>query len=254
MVGGCCGTTPEHIYAISKVAEKYKPRILPQKCNFLRLSGLLPLIYTPESNFLNIGERCNVAGSSVFKGMIMKGEYEKALSVAKAQVENGAQVIDINMDEGLLDSLFAMKKIFVNLIATEPNIAKLPLMIDSSKFSVIEQGLKCFQGKCIVNSISLKEGEKIFLSQAKIIKKYGAAVVVMAFDEEGQAATAKRKIEICTRSYNLLTEKINFSPEDIIFDPNILTIATGMEEHNTYAIEFIEACKGIKKTLPFCKS
>lgn len=252
IVGGCCGSTPDHIAAIAKTVSKYPPRKPVKKSTNMKLSGLLPVEITENTNFLNIGERCNVAGSIVFKNMIMKGEYEKALSVCKAQVENGAQVLDLNFDEGLLDSMYAMKK-FVNLIVTEPNISKIPLMIDSSKFSVIEQGLKCSQGKCIVNSISLKEGEEQFIQHANIIKKYGAAVVVMAFDEEGQATGAKRKVEICTRSYKILVEKVGFLPQDIIFDPNILTIATGMEEHNNYAIEFIEACKEIKKTLPYAK-
>lgn len=252
IVGGCCGTTPDHIRAIAERVKNYKPRIPQPKNRNLRLSGLEPLEYTEKSNFLNVGERCNVTGSLAFKRLILGGNYEKALEVAKKQVENGAQVLDINMDADLLDGVAAMTK-FVNLIATEPEIAKLPLMIDSSKFHVIEAGLKCFQGKCVVNSISLKEGEEDFIEKAKKIKKYGAAVVVMAFDEIGQATDAKRKYEICERSYKILTEKVGFPPEDIIFDPNILTIATGLEEHDNYGVEFIESIKLIKKNLPYAK-
>jgi len=252
MVGGCCGTTNEHIAKIAEVAKKYKPRKKVPPSTHFRLSGLLPMVYTNTSNFINIGERCNVAGSIIFKGHILKGDYEKALSIARAQVESGAQILDINFDEGLLDAVYSMRK-FVNLICAEPFIATVPLMIDSSKFQVIETGLKCCQGKCVVNSISLKEGEEKFLQQARIVRKHGAAVVIMAFDEEGQAATAKRKFEICSRAYHLLTKKLQFPPQDIIFDPNILTIATGMEEHNSFALEYFEAVKEIKRHLPLCK-
>ncbi|KAL4238834.1 hypothetical protein ACF0H5_003541 [Mactra antiquata] len=251
IVGGCCGTTPAHIKAIKEAVEVYPPRIPPSSLqkDFMLLSGLEPMNIGPYTNFVNIGERCNVAGSRKFARLVTTGNYDEALSIAKVQVENGAQVLDINMDEGMLDGIAAMTK-FVNLIASEPDIAKVPLCIDSSNFDVIEAGLKCTQGKCIVNSISLKEGEKDFLDKARKIKQYGAAVVVMAFDEQGQATDAARKVEICTRSYNLLVQKIGFNQNDIIFDPNILTIATGMEEHDRYGVEFIEATKLIKQTLP----
>ncbi|CAG5115167.1 unnamed protein product, partial [Candidula unifasciata] len=251
IVGGCCGTTPAHIKAIADLAKHYKPRIPPANLHagHLCLAGLEPFYVTPETNFVNIGERCNVAGSKMFCRLIKNREFEKALAVAKTQVENGAQVLDINMDEGMLDGISAMTT-FVNLIASEPEIARVPLCIDSSNFSVIEAGLKCSQGKCIVNSISLKEGEVDFLKKAKTVKRFGAAVVVMAFDEEGQATDSERKVAICTRSYNLLTQKLGYNPNDIIFDPNILTIATGIEEHNEYGITFIEATAIIKKTLP----
>jgi len=219
---------------------------------YLRLSGLEPLTVTPESNFLNIGERTNITGSKEFSRLILSGNYDAALSVARQQVENGAQVIDINMDEGMLDGEKAMVK-FLNLIAAEPDISKVPVMIDSSRWSIIEAGLKCLQGKGIVNSISLKEGEEIFLEHAKKVKRYGAAVVVMAFDETGQADTYERKIEVCKRSYDLLTEKVKYPPQDIIFDPNILTVATGIEEHNNYAVDFIRAAEWIKKNLPYAK-
>lgn len=252
IAGGCCGTTHEHIRAIAKALQGVPPRRPHPKSSALYLSGLLPLVYTPESNFINVGERCNVAGSIQFKKMIMNNKYEDALSVARAQVEAGAQILDINFDEGMLDAHFAMRK-FLNLIATEPEIVKIPIMIDSSKFSVIEEGLKCIQGKCIVNSISLKEGEQSFIQQAKKIRRFGAAVVVMAFDENGQATTADRKLEICSRAYDILVKKIGFNPNDVIFDPNILTIATGIEEHNNYAVEFIESVRKIKQTLPGAK-
>ncbi|KAK2150429.1 B-12 dependent methionine synthase [Paralvinella palmiformis] len=261
IVGGCCGTTPEHIRAIAEACAKYKPRVPPNELydDYMLLSGLEPMYIGPYSNFINIGERCNVAGSKKFCKLIKTENYEEALNVAKLQVENGAQVLDINMDEGMLDGPAAMTK-FLNLISSEPDIAKVPLCIDSSNFAVIEAGLKCAQGKCIVNSISLKEGEKDFLSKARMVKNYGAAVVVMAFDEEGQAIDSERKVEICTRSYNLLVHTLGFNPTDIIFDPNILTIATGMEEHNTYGMAFIEATKKIKarysfnqETLPGCR-
>ncbi|XP_035666678.1 methionine synthase-like [Branchiostoma floridae] len=254
LVGGCCGTTPAHIKAIAEAVRPFRPRKVPSVLHegHMLLSGLEPMYVGPHTLFVNIGERCNVAGSRAFNKMIQRGDYEKALSVAKLQVEMGAQVLDINMDEGMLDGKAAMAR-FLNLIATEPEICKVPLCIDSSNFSVIEAGLKCAQGKCIVNSISLKEGEEDFLRKARTIRRYGAAVVVMAFDETGQATDVEHKVQICTRSYRLLVDKVGFNPCDIIFDPNILTIATGMEEHNEYAINFIEATKIIKKTLPGCR-
>uniref|UniRef100_A0AAQ6IV05 Methionine synthase n=1 Tax=Anabas testudineus TaxID=64144 RepID=A0AAQ6IV05_ANATE len=251
IVGGCCGTTPGHIRAISEAVRHCKPRApvanIYQDC--LLLSGLEPFRIGPHTNFVNIGERCNVAGSLKFARLIKTGNYEEALSIAKMQVEMGAQVLDINMDEGMLEGATAMTR-FCNLIASEPDIARVPLCIDSSNFSVIEAGLKCCQGKCIVNSISLKEGEEEFLLRAATVKRYGAAVVVMAFDEEGQATDTDRKVEICTRAYKLLVNKVGFNPNDIIFDPNILTIGTGMEEHNEYAVNFMRATKLIKETLP----
>ncbi|KFV16630.1 Methionine synthase, partial [Pterocles gutturalis] len=250
IVGGCCGTTPAHIRKIAEAVKFCKPRV-PSSLSqgYMLLSGLEPFRIGPYTNFVNIGERCNVAGSRKFAKLIMAGNYEEALSVAKLQVEMGAQVLDINMDDGMLDGPAAMTR-FCNLISSEPDIAKVPLCIDSSNFSVIEAGLKCCQGKCIVNSISLKEGEEDFLEKARKIKLYGAAVVVMAFDEVGQATETETKIAICSRAYHLLVEKMNFNPNDIIFDPNILTIGTGMEEHNLYAINFINATKTIKETLP----
>ena len=249
MVGGCCGTTPDHIRSISESVQNLKPRKIPEVENFTRLSGLEPFVIRPENNFINVGERTNVTGSAKFKRLIKEGDYETALSVARQQIQNGAQIIDINMDEGLLDSEKAMEK-FLRLIASEPDIAKVPIMLDSSKWSVIEVGLKNLQGKGIVNSISLKEGEEIFLEQAQKIKDYGAAAVVMAFDEQGQADSYDRKVEICSRAYNLLVEKIEFSPEDIIFDPNIFAVATGIEEHNSYAKSYIEAAREIKTRFP----
>ena len=249
IVGGCCGTTPAHIKKMAELAEKYSPRIPPAIKPYTRLSGLEPFIITPETNFVNVGERTNVTGSPKFSKLIKEGNFEEALSIAKQQVEAGAQVIDINFDEALLDSEASMKK-FLNLVASEPDIARVPIMIDSSKWSVIETGLKCLQGKGVVNSISLKEGEESFLKYAAKIRQYGAAVVVMAFDEKGQADTAKRKVEICERAYRLLTEKAHLPPQDIIFDPNILTVATGIEEHNNYGVEFIEATRAIKKKFP----
>ncbi|CAC5380518.1 metH [Mytilus coruscus] len=251
IVGGCCGTTPEHIKAIADIVRNKKPRVPPAdlKSGYMKLCGLEPSYIGPFTNFVNIGERCNVAGSRKFARLITNGNYDEALSIAKTQVENGAQILDINMDEGMLDGIKAMTK-FVNLISSEPDIAKVPLCIDSSNFAVVEAGLKCTQGKCIVNSISLKEGEKDFLDKASKVKQYGGAVVIMAFDEEGQATETARKVEICTRSYRLLVDKVGFNPNDIIFDPNILTIATGMEEHNEYGITFVEATKKIKETLP----
>ncbi len=252
IVGGCCGSTPEHIRAIAESVKQYAPHKKVHVPRLMRLSGLEPLTIRPEANFVNIGERTNVTGSPKFAKLILDGKLEEALAVARQQVEGGAQIIDVNMDEGLLDSEKAMVE-FLHLIASEPDIARVPIMIDSSKWSVIEAGLKCIQGKGVVNSISLKEGEEKFLEQARLIHRYGAAVVVMAFDETGQADTLERKVEICTRAYRLLTDTLDFPPEDIIFDPNILTVATGMEEHNAYAVNFIEATREIKKTLPFCK-
>ncbi|HAY35289.1 MAG TPA: methionine synthase [Ignavibacteria bacterium] len=249
IVGGCCGTTPEHINAIYEVTKKFKPRVPPATDDIPRFSGLEPLEVYKGSNFVNVGERTNVTGSAKFKKLIVEGNYEEALSIARHQVEGGAQVIDVNMDEGMLDSEEVMTK-FLNLISSEPDIAKLPIMIDSSKWSVIEAGLKCVQGKAIVNSISLKEGEEKFIETAKKVRMYGAAVIVMAFDEKGQADTYERKIEICKRAYDILTAKVGFKPEDIIFDPNILTVATGIEEHNNYAMDFMNAAKWIKENLP----
>ena len=248
--GGCCGTTPEHISEIRKLSERYPPRKIPQIKKHCRLSGLEPLHIDDNINFVNIGERTNVTGSPKFSKLIKDGKLEKALQVARQQVINGAQIIDINLDEGMLDSESLMRE-FMNLVASEPEISRVPIMIDSSKWDVIEVGLQCMQGKGIVNSISLKEGEEEFLEKARLVRSYGAAVVVMAFDETGQATSSKRKLEICSRSYDLLTEQAGFPPEDIIFDPNILTIATGMEEHNDYALSFIEAIKKIKANLPY---
>lgn len=280
IAGGCCGTTPEHISAMAKKVKGLKPRSLsfaelhdshahkhslnpsaskdlsdsnessssPSE-GVMRLSGLEPMNLTKEKGFIMIGERTNVTGSPKFKKLILEGNFEEALAIAKQQVENGANILDVNFDEALLDGEAAMTK-FLNLIASEPDISKIPIMIDSSKWSVIEAGLKCVQGKCIVNSISLKEGEEVFLEHAKKIMQYGAATVVMAFDENGQAATKDEKVRICKRAYDLLTQKIGFPPEDIIFDPNILTVATGIEEHNDYALNFIEATREIKKLCP----
>ncbi|WP_319775536.1 methionine synthase [Breoghania sp.] len=250
VVGGCCGTTPDHIRAIAEAVAPHAPRKLPDIKRLMRLSGLEPFVLTPEVNFVNVGERTNVTGSARFRKLIREGDYATALDVARDQVENGAQVIDINMDEGLLDSEQAMIT-FLNLVAAEPDIARVPIMIDSSKWSVIEAGLKCIQGKGIVNSISLKEGEDAFIEHARLARAYGAAVVVMAFDEDGQADTKARKIEICRRSYEVLTEKVGFPPEDIIFDPNIFAVATGIEEHNNYAVDFIEATQWIRENLPY---
>lgn len=252
IVGGCCGTTPSHIKKIVELAKGVEPRKPNTQKPYTRLSGLEPLVITPEMNFVNIGERTNITGSPKFAKLILSGDYDAALSVARQQVEGGAQIIDVNMDEGMLDSEAAMVK-FLNLIASEPDIAKLPIMIDSSKWSVIEAGLQCLQGKAIVNSISLKEGEEKFIAYAEKIKSYGAATVVMAFDEQGQADSFERRIEICKRSYDILVNKVNFPPQDIIFDPNILTVATGLEEHNNYAVDFINATKWIKENLPLTK-
>ncbi len=252
IVGGCCGSTPEHIYAIAKAVKGVKPHTVVPADHVTRLSGLEPLVIRPELNFINIGERTNVTGSPRFAKLILHGQFEEALSVARQQVDGGAQIIDVNMDEGMLDSEKAMVH-FLNLIASEPDICRVPIMIDSSKWSVIEAGLQCVQGKGVVNSISLKEGEGRFKEQAQTIKRYGAAVVVMAFDEAGQADTTERKVEICTRAYNILTKDVGFPPQDIIFDPNILTVATGIDEHNNYAVNFMEATRQLKATLPYCK-
>uniref|UniRef100_A0A8C9T2A6 Methionine synthase n=1 Tax=Scleropages formosus TaxID=113540 RepID=A0A8C9T2A6_SCLFO len=251
VVGGCCGTTPAHIRAIADVVKNCQPRVPPTDVfkDYMLLSGLEPFRVGPYTNFVNIGERCNVAGSRKFARLIMSGNYEEALSIAKTQVEMGAQILDINMDEGMLDGPVAMAR-FCNLVASEPHIARVPLCIDSSNFAVIEAGLKCTQGKCIVNSISLKEGEAEFLQRARCVHRHGAAVVVMAFDEQGQATDTEHKVQVCTRAYHLLVKKVGFNPNDIIFDPNILTIGTGMEEHNMYAINFIKATRLIKETLP----
>ncbi len=249
IVGGCCGTTPAHIRAIRDAVNGIPPRSIPVIKPACRLSGLEPCTIDSESLFVNIGERTNVTGSAIFKNLIVEEKYEEALGVARQQVKNGAQIIDINMDEGLLDSVAVMHR-FLNLIAAEPDISRVPVMIDSSRWEVIEAGLKCVQGKSVVNSISLKAGEDEFIAQARLCLRYGAAVVVMAFDEQGQAGTVQRKIEICTRAYNILVERVGFAPEDIIFDPNIFAIATGMEEHDDYAKAFIEATREIRKKLP----
>ena len=253
IVGGCCGSTPEHIAAIDEAVRDLPPHTVVEPDHATRLSGLEPLTVRPELNFVNVGERTNVTGSPKFARLIREDQFEEALAVARQQVEGGAQLIDVNMDEALLDSENAMAR-FLNLVASEPDICRVPIMIDSSKWSVIEAGLQCVQGKGVVNSISLKEGEETFKEQARLVKRYGAAVVVMAFDETGQADTIDRKVEICTRAYKILTEGVAFPPQDIIFDPNILTVATGIEEHNDYAINFIEAVRQIKATLPHCKT
>ena len=249
IVGGCCGTTPEHIRAIAQAVADIAPRVLPERPVACRLAGLEPLTIDKNSLFVNVGERTNITGSARFKRLIKAGDYQEALAVARSQVENGAQIIDINMDEGMLDSQAAMVR-FLNMVSGEPDIARVPVMIDSSKWEVIEAGLKCVQGKGIVNSISLKEGEAVFIDHAKKVLRYGAAVIVMAFDETGQADTRQRKVEICQRAYRILTEQVGFPPEDIIFDPNVFAVATGIPEHNNYAVDFIEACKEIKATLP----
>ncbi len=249
LVGGCCGTTPEHIAAIAAVVAGLPPRALPSLEPHTRLAGLEPFVITAQTNFVNVGERTNVTGSIQFKKLILEGRYDDALAVARQQVENGAQVIDINMDEGMLDAEAAMAR-FLNLIAAEPDIARVPVMIDSSKWSVIEAGLKCVQGKAIVNSISMKEGEAAFLEHAAKVRRHGAAVVVMAFDETGQADTFERKVEICSRAYRLLVDEAGFPPEDIIFDPNIFAIATGIEEHDGYAVAFIDATRELKQRFP----
>ncbi|WP_220719222.1 methionine synthase [Agarivorans litoreus] len=249
LVGGCCGTTPEHIKAMADAVEGVTPRQLPEIDVACRLSGLEPLTITPETLFVNVGERNNVTGSAMFKRLIKEENYDKAIEVALQQVENGAQIIDVNMDEGMLDSKAAMVR-FLNMVASEPDIAKVPVMIDSSKWDILEAGLQCVQGKPVVNSISMKEGVEPFIEQAKILRRYGAAVIVMAFDEVGQADTRERKFEICSKSYDILVNQVGFPPEDIIFDPNIFAVATGIDEHNNYAVDFIEAVKDIKDNLP----
>ena len=252
IVGGCCGSTPTHITAIAEAVRECQPHV-PAVCEPLtRLSGLEPLTFRPDSNFVNIGERTNVTGSPAFAKRVLNGEYEPAIAIARQQVDGGAQIIDVNMDEALLDSQAAMVR-FLHLVGSEPDIARVPIMIDSSNWPVIEAGLKCVQGKSIVNSISLKEGEEAFKKYARLIKRFGAAAVVMAFDEIGQADTLERKVEICTRAYRILTEEVGLPPRDIIFDPNILPVATGIEEHNNYVVNFIEATRQIKATLPHCK-
>ncbi len=252
IVGGCCGTTPDHIRHIATHVADVAPRKIAKSSPYSMLSGLEPLIIRPDTNFVNVGERTNVTGSRQFAKLIKNGDYAAALAVAQQQVEGGAQILDVNMDEGLLDSEEAMET-FLNMVMSEPEIAKLPIMIDSSKFSVIERGLKCVQGKCVVNSISMKEGEAEFIRQAKLVRRYGAAAVVMAFDEQGQADTKERKVEICSRAYRILTEVVGFPPQDIIFDPNIFAVATGLEEHNGYAMDFIEATREIKQLCPGVK-
>ncbi|GHA04947.1 methionine synthase [Oceanisphaera arctica] len=249
LVGGCCGSTPEHIRAMAEAVAGIKPRALPELPVACRLSGLEPVQITAETMFVNVGERTNVTGSAKFKRLIKEEKYDEALEVALQQVESGAQIIDINMDEGMLDAVACMTR-FLNLIAGEPDISRVPIMIDSSKWEVIEAGLKCIQGKGIVNSISMKEGEAQFIEQARLVRRYGAAVIVMAFDEVGQADTRERKFEICQRAYRILVDQVGFPPEDIIFDPNIFAVATGIEEHNNYAVDFIEAVKDIKTHLP----
>ena len=252
IVGGCCGTTPTHIRAIAKAVQNLAPRKRPVNEHVLKLSGLEPLVVDETTGFINVGERTNVTGSRKFARLIKEGNYDEALSIARQQVENGAQVIDVNLDEGMLDSEKVIVE-FLNLIASEPEIAKVPVMIDSSKWSVIENGLRCTQGKSIVNSISLKEGEDLFRERARKVMQYGAATVVMAFDEMGQADSLHRRIEICSRAYKILTEEVGFPPEDIIFDPNVLTVATGIDEHNNYALDFIESVRWIKQNLPHAK-
>lgn len=252
IVGGCCGTTPEHIKAIVDACSQHATRAFPDNPNTMRLSGLEPLEVAAHTGFVNVGERTNVTGSRKFSRLIREGNHEEALSVALQQVENGAQVIDVNIDEAMLDSAAEMER-FLKLVATEPDISRVPVMIDSSKFAVIEAGLRCVQGKAIVNSISLKEGEDNFLRQAQVVQDFGAATIVMAFDENGQADTKERKIAICQRSYDLLTTKLHFPPEDIIFDPNIFAIGTGIEEHRNYAVDFMDATKWIRENLPFAK-
>ena len=249
MVGGCCGTRPEHIRALGKAVENCAPRKVPELPVRCRLAGLEPFNIGPDDLFANVGERCNVTGSAIFRRLIEADDYTAAVAVARQQVDNGAQIIDVNMDEGMLDSEKAMV-IFLNLIASEPDVARLPIMIDSSKWTVIEEGLKCVQGKAVVNSISMKEGEEAFIKQAELCLDYGAAVIIMAFDEQGQADTIERKVGICERSYKILTEKVGFDPADIIFDPNIFAVATGIEEHANYGLDFIEATRKIKESLP----
>jgi 5-methyltetrahydrofolate--homocysteine methyltransferase len=252
ILGGCCGSTPEHIKCIADAIENLPPRKIPNIKPECRLSGLEAFNISDEALFVNVGERANITGSAKFKRLILNEEYEEALDICRAQVEDGAQVVDINMDEGMLDGKAAMVR-FMNLIASEPDISKVPLMVDSSKWEIIEAGLKCTQGKAIVNSISLKEGKENFVKYAHLCKRYGAAIIVMAFDEAGQADTQARKIEICTNAYNILVNEVGFPAEDIIFDPNIFAVATGIEEHNNYGVDFIEATREISKNLPYAK-
>ena len=252
IIGGCCGTTPQHVKVIAEIAAGYKPRVKPEPRHVTALSGLEPLVFRPETNFVNVGERTNVSGSVKFARLIREGNYTEALDVARSQVDGGAQVIDICMDDAMIDGIAAMKK-FINLLMSEPDIARLPVMVDSSKWEVLEAGLQCIQGKPVVNSISLKEGQDEFIRKARIVHRYGAAVVVMLFDEKGQADSFEKKKAIALRSYKLLTEEAHFPPEDIIFDPNILAIATGMEEHNNYAVDYIKAVEFIKAELPYAK-
>src|SRR5665811_1735984 len=249
LLGGCCGTTPEHIRAIAASAVDKTPRTIPTIAGACRLSGLEPVTITNESLFVNVGERTNITGSARFRNLIKAGDYPAALAVARQQVESGAQVIDVNMDEGMIDGVAAMDR-FIKLIATEPDICRVPIMIDSSKWEVIETALKCVQGKSIVNSISMKEGEEKFVEQARLCRKYGAAVVVMAFDEEGQADTLERRKKVCSRAYEILTEQVGFPSEDIIFDPNCFALATGINEHANYGVDYIEAARWIKQNLP----
>ena len=252
IAGSCCGSTPAHTRAIAEAVRGVPPRVPPQADHVARLSGFEPLTMRADMNFINIGERTNVTGSPKFAKLIVAGDYEGALRVARQQVDGGAQIIDVNVDEGMLDSEQVMTT-FLHHVTSEPDIARVPVMIDSSKWSVIEAGLKCLQGKSVVNSISLKEGEEAFKERARLIRRYGAAAVVMAFDERGQADTVDRKLEICTRSYKILTGEVGFPAEDIFFDPNILTVATGMEEHNDYALAYIEATRRIKASLPYAR-
>ena len=250
LIGGCCGTTPEHIRAIAEAVRDVAPRPKPERdTHYPRFSGLEPLVVRPETNFLMVGERTNVTGSAKFRQLIREGNYPEAVSVALQQVRSGANIIDVNMDEGMLDSEAAMTR-FLNLIGSEPEISRVPIMIDSSKWSILEAGLKCVQGKAIVNSISLKEGEPEFLERARRVRRYGAGAVVMAFDEDGQADTIERKVEICARAYQILVQQVGFAPTDIVFDPNVFAVATGIEEHNQYAINFIEATRQIKQRCP----
>ncbi|MBW3637841.1 MAG: methionine synthase, partial [Armatimonadetes bacterium] len=252
IVGGCCGTTPAHIAALAKAVEGVIPRSIPQKSILTEFSGLEALTITPEANFQMVGERTNVTGSPKFSRLIKEEKFDDALQIARQQVENGANIIDVNFDEGLLDGPKTMRH-FLNLLAGEPDISRVPVMVDSSKWEILEAGLQCIQGKGVVNSISLKEGEEKFIQSAKLVKRYGAGAVVMAFDEDGQADSYERRIEICERAYKILVEKVGFNPADIIFDPNVLTVATGLEEHASYALDFIRATKWIKENLPHAK-